>query len=228
MKKILALVMAVAMLLSCAAFAEEAKDPMEVDRSLEARLNLAWVNPEILTQEWTLTAAYISEDFIEEFELEDVTAGLIPMAPGTATMVINAEKNHCASDKALGQITDQANYWHDHVYCMNGTIVFSAYEDEKYTLKSEWNEWTYEARGEMDGDYNYGPAKTKVKGDDDFLYWNELVGVDCQEEEMKYIFMNTSGQLVLCATDGNIVTNPKKAIFFAYIFDKVVPAEAAE
>jgi hypothetical protein len=43
---------------------------------------------------------------------------------------------------------------------------------------------------------------------------------------MKYIFMNTSGQLVLCYADKNI-TNEKygaKYVGIAYIFDKVVPA----
>ncbi len=226
MKKILALVMAIAMILSCTAFAEEAKDPMEIDRSFEARLDLAWVNPETLTQEWTLTAAWIGEEFIEDFGIEGVEAGLIPVAPGTATMIINAVKDHCASDPSLGQITDQGNYFHDHVYCMNGTIVFAAHADEEYTIKSEWDEWDFDARGEMDGDYNYGPAKTHLKGDDDFLYWTEITGIDYEDqEEMKYIFINTSGQLVLCYAEKNLTKVKNNTVGFAYIFDKVVPAE---
>lgn len=228
MKKFLAMIMAVAMLLSCVAFAEEAKDPMEIDRSLEARLELAWVNPETLTGEWTLSAAWIGEEFIEDYEVEGAEAGLIAVTPGAITMTVNALLDHCASDPALGQITDQGNYWHDHVYCMEGTLAFAAYPDEEYTIRSNWNEWAYEARGEMEGDYNYGPTKTKVKGDDDLLHWTELTGIDYEDqEEVKYIFMNTSGQLVLCYADKNIVNAKNNTVGFAYIFDKVVPAEEA-
>ncbi len=226
MKKLLALIMAVAMLLSCAVFAEDAKDPMEIDRSLDAKLNLTWVNPETLTADWTLTAAWIGEEFIEDFEIEGVEAGLIAVTPGAITMTINAELNHCASDPSLGQITDQGNYWHDHVFCMNGTLTFADFADEKYTIKSEWDEYDFDARGEQDGDYNYGPAKTHLKGDDDLLHWTDITGIDYEDqEEMKYIFMNTSGQLVLCYAEKNIVNAKNNTIAFAYIFDKVVPAE---
>ncbi len=238
MKKFLALVMAVAMMLSCTVFAEEAKGPMEIDRSLEARLDVAWVDPataaveegfETMTQEWTLSAAWIGEDFIDEFEIEGVEAGLIAVTPGAIKMTIKAVKDHCASDPSLGQITDQANYWHDHVFCMEGTLVFAGHEDEEFTIKSNWDEWSYEARGEMEGDYNYGPAKTKVKGDDDFLYWTEITGIDYEDqEEMKYIFMNTSGQLVLCYADKNLTKDKNNTVGFAYIFDKVVAEEAAQ
>ena len=215
MKKFLAMLMAAMMLLSCVAFAEA--DPVEIDRSLEARLNLAWAwnvteenpanadMPKALTGEWTLAAAYISEDFIDEFEIEGAEAGLIEVTPGAITLTINALLDHCASDASLGQITDQGNYWHDHVYCMDGSMVFAAYPDEKYTLKSNWDEFSFTARGEMDGDYNYGPAKTKIKGDDDFLHWADITGINYEDqEEMKHIFMNTSGQIVLCYADKNI------------------------
>ncbi len=239
MKKFLAMIMAAMMLLSCVAFAEEAKNPVEIDRSLDARLNLAWAwnvteenpakaeLPKALTGEWTLSAAYIGEAFIDDFEIEGVEAGLIAVTPGAITLTINAILDHCASDASLGQITDQGNYWHDHVYCMDGTMVFAAYPDEEYTLKSNWDEFSYTARGEMDGDYNYGPAKTKVKGDDDLLHWTEITGIDYEDqEEMKHIFMNTSGQLVLCYADKNICNEKYDGEYvgIAYIFDKVVPA----
>ena len=49
------------------------------------------------------------------------------------------------------------------------------------------------------------------------------------QEEMKHIFMNTSGQLVLCFADKNIVNEKYdgKYVGIAYIFDKVAE-EAAE
>ena len=238
MKKFLAMIMAVMMLLACAA-AEEAKNPVEIDRSLDARLNLAWAwnvtkensanadLPKTLQGDWTLAAAYIGEAFIDDFEIEGVEAGLIAVTPGAITLTIEALLDHCASDASLGQITDQGNYWHDHVYCMGGTMTFAAYPDEEYTLKSNWDEFSFNARGEMDGDYNYGPAKTKVKGDDDLLHWTEITGIDYEDqEEMKHIFMNTSGQLVLCYADKNIVNEKYDGSYvgIAYIFDKVVPA----
>ncbi len=243
MKKFLAMMMAIAMMLSCVACAEEAKDPMEIDRSLDARLNVAWAwkvteenpanaeLPKQLTGEWALSAAYISADFIDEFEIEGVEAGLIPVTPGAIKLTINALLDHCASDASLGQITDQGNYFHDHVYCMEGTMTFADFADEKYTLKSNWDEYSYQARGEMDGDYNYGPAKTKVKGDDDLLHWTEITGVAYEDqEEMKHIFMNTSGQLVLCYADKNICNEKYdgKYVGIAYIFDQVVEEVPAE
>ncbi len=222
MKKFLALVMAVAMLLSCVAFAEEAKDPMEIDRAIETKLETNWVG------NWALSGAYIGEEFIEDYEIEGVEAGLIEVAPGAITMTIEALLNHCASDAALGQIVDQAAYLHAHVYCLGGTIAFPAYPDEEYKINNEWDEFGYVVRGEMDGDFNYGPAKTHIKGDDDYLHWGEITGVEFEEpEEMKYIFMNTSGQLVLCFAEKNLTKEKNNTIGFAYIFDKVVE-EAAE
>lgn len=238
MKKFLAMIMAVMMLLACAA-AEEAKNPVEIDRSLDARLNLAWAwnvtkensanadLPKTLQGDWTLAAAYIGESFIDDFDIEGVEAGLIAVTPGAITLTIEALLDHCASDASLGQITDQGNYWHDHVYCMAGTMTFAAYPDEEYTLKSNWDEFSFTARGEMDGDYNYGPAKTKIKGDDKLLHWTEITGIDYEDqEEMKHIFMNTSGQLVVCFADKNIVNEKYDGSYvgIAYIFDKVVPA----
>ncbi len=235
MKKILALVMAVAMLLSCAAFAEEAevKNPMEVDRAAEASLEKAWVDPETLTAEWTLVNAWIGEDFIDDYEVEGVEPGLIAVAPGTATMTITAILNECANDPSTGPVVDQASYIHAFTYCMEGKLVFAAHEDEAYTWLTHWNEWAYVVRGENDGDFNCGPAKISIRGEDELLYWTEITGVDYEDqEEMKYMFINTSGQLVLCYADKNIVSNAKneKTIGIAYIFDKVVPEteEAAE
>lgn len=222
MKKFLALIMAAMMLLSCVAFAEEAKDPMEIDRAITTKLETNWVG------EWTLSAAWMGEEFIEDFGVEGVEAGLIEVKPGAITMTIEALLNHCASDKSLGQIVDQAAYLHAHVYCLNGTITFADYPDEEYTIKNEWDEFGYVVRGEMDGDFNYGPAKTHVKGDDDLLHWTEITGVDYEDqEEVKYIFMNTSGQLVLCYAEKNLTKEKNNTIGFAYIFDKVVPAEEA-
>ena len=217
MKKFLALLMAAMMLLSCVAFAEEAKDPMEIDRAITTKLESHWVG------NWTLANAWIGEEFIDDYGVEGVEAGLIEVKPGAITMTIEALLNHCASDKSLGQIVDQAAYLHAHVYCLGGTIAFADYPDEEYTIKNEWDEYAYVVRGEMDGDFNYGPAKVNIKGEDDYIYWNDLTGFDFEEiEEFKYIGMNKDGQIVITACDKNIATKEKAEIWFAYIFDKVV------
>ena len=219
MKKFLALIMAAAMLLSCVAFAEEV-NPVEIDRTLESRLELAWVG------DWTLSAAYIGEDFIDEFGVEGVEPGLLTVTPGAITLSVTAELDHCASDRSLGQIVDQGAYLHAHVYCMLATMTFADHADEEYKLESSWDEWSYVVRGEMDGDFNYGPAKTHIKGDDDLLHWAEITGVEVEDmEEMKYIFINTNGQLVLCYAEKNLTKEKNNTVGVAYIFDKVVPAE---
>ncbi len=223
MKKFLALLMAAMMLLSCVAFAEEAKDPMEIDRAITTKLETNWVG------DWTLSGAWIGEEFIDDFGIEGVEAGLIEVKPGAITMSIEALLNHCASDKSLGQIVDQAAYLHAHVYCLNGTIAFADYPDEEYTIKNEWDEFGYVVRGEMDGDFGYGPAKTHIKGDDDLMHWTDITGIDYEDqEEIKYIFMNTSGQLVLCYAEKNLTKEKNNTIGFAYIFDKVVEEVPAE
>ena len=229
MKKFFALLLAIATLLSCAAFAEEAApaihemDPelvMTIDR--KAHLT-SWEGT------WVLKAAYVGEFFIEEFELEGVEPGLYPVMENALTLELHALLNNSANDKSLGAIVDQGSYIHADVYDLDGTLTFAEEFGEKKpgTIFSAWNEFGFVVTGEHTGFYTHGPAKTHVKAGDDTLYWNEITGIELDDtEEMKYIFMNTSGQLVLCYADKNI-TNEKygaEYVGIAYIFDKVVPA----
>lgn len=231
MKKIVALVMVLAMMLSCTAFAEPTKIEFGTENTLvynreivDAAHVTAWQG------QWVLVAAYMSEDGIDECELEDVEEGFYAVPENAVFLELEALLDASANDPATGPIVDQANYWHAHTHDLKGTLTLPEDIDEDgYTLKNTWQEWNYTVRGEQDGDFNYGPAKVNIKGEDDFLYWNELTGFDFEEiEEFKYIGMNYDGQIVIAATDKNIATNAKASILFAYIFAPVVAEEAAE
>ena len=105
-----------------------------------------------------------------------------------------------------------------------GTLTFSkeiAPDDEPYTVKSAWDEWPNNViRGENDGDFNYGPAKTHVKGEEDDLYWAAITGVEVEDmDEMKYIGMNKAGQIILCYADDNVAKKDGD-VCFAYIFER--------
>ena len=232
MKKIVALIMVLAMMLSCTALAEPTllvdfgdENTLVYNREVtEASHVTAWEG------EWVLVAAYISEDGIEEFEFEDVEPGYYAVPENAVTMTLTALLDASANDPATGPIVDQANYWHAHTHDLSGTITFPEEIDEDgFTVKNTWAEWKNTVRGEQDGDFNYGPAKCSIKGDDDFLYWNEMTGFDFEEiEDFKYIGINMNGQIVICSANKNIVTNEKAKIYFAYIFAPVVAEEAAE
>lgn len=234
MKKFLALVMAVAMMLSCTAFAEpillaDFGDPDEL--MVYNREQYKQYPVEDWAGDWVLVAAYVSEAFIEEFEYEDVTAGFYAVPENAIIMNVNPLYDASNTDPlGSGPIVDMANYYHCHTYDLEGTLTFAEQfgEAEPYTFANKWEEWIYTVRGEQDGDFNAGPCKTYFKGEDkDFLRWVDVTGLDFEDmEDMKYIGMNNNGQMVICSASKNIVTNEKADIFLAYIFEKVVPTEA--
>ena len=221
MKKILALLLAV-MMLPCIALADAAtvlaSDPEEMmtfDRESDVT---AWEG------NWTLVAAYIGEDYAEENGLE--TTGLIPLTvENAATLTIETVLDGSANDKQLGTMVDVASYIHAHVYDMSGTLTFvdavATGDEAVYTVKTAWDEWPNNVvRGENDGDFNIGPAKTHIKGEDETLYWATLTGVEVEDmDEMKYIGLNTNGQLILCYADDN-VAKKEGDVCFAYIFER--------
>ena len=97
MKKILSLVMALAMVLGCFAMAEttsildaDMDELLVLDR--ESSLN-DWEG------EWVLVAAYITADFAEEYDVEQ--SGLLAVPENAATLTITALKDATANDKVL-------------------------------------------------------------------------------------------------------------------------------
>lgn len=216
MKKLFALLLAAVLLVPCLALAETdllSADPEELmtfDRSSHVT---DWEGT------WVLAAAYVGEDFADEYDV-DVT-GIIPVKENAATLEITTILDASANDKQLGTMVDVASYIHGHTHDLAGVLTFSAdiTDDEPYTVKSAWDEWPNNViRGENDGDFNYGPAKTHVKGEEDDCHWADITGVEIEDiEEMKYIGVNTAGQLILCYADDNVAKKDGD-VGFAYIF----------
>ena len=246
MKKILALVMAAMLLLSCVAFAEPTKIEYGTENTLVYAREVAYAAeaadvdslgnatdmgrvPTGLAHvtswvgEWVLVAAYVSEAGLEEYDL-DGEEGFYAVPENT--MILNLEALYDASaNDPSGPLVDVANYFHAHCYDLAGTITLPEDIDEDgLKVKNVWSDWASNVRGNADGDFNFGPAKVTIKGDDDYLYWNEMTGFDFEEiEEFKFIGMNLDGQIVITACEKNPVTKPDTDIWFALVFDKVVP-----
>ena len=241
MKKILALVLALSMLLCGVAFAEQTAPVTDETAPVtgEEVVLTIWekdvaevvaYNYESVIDDWAgkwnLIAAYIGEEYAEDYEVE-CTPGLLPVMENALVVEIELLLDASANDPS-GVLVDTANYYHCHAYDIAGTLTFAAElvgeEAEPYTLSSIWDQWPNNVvRGEGDGDFNFGPAKVSIKGDDDYLYWNTLTGFDFEEiEEFKYIGMNLDGQIVITACEKNIATKEDAEIWFALVFDKVV------
>lgn len=251
MKKIVALIMVLAMMLTCTAFAEPTQLAdfgdentlvyareiaySETDGDVDAlgnatnsgKVPVGYAHVTAWAGEWELVAAYVSEDGIEEFEFEGVEPGYYAVPAGvvlTLNPLFDESANH-----PNGVMADQAAYLHAHAYDLKGTLTMTEEIDDAYELALDFNAWANVVRGEMDADMNFGPIKVSFKkGDDDFLYWNALTGFDWEDiDEFKYIGMNENGQILVCAANKNIATNEKAKIFYAYIFAPVVAEEAA-
>lgn len=245
MKKILALVVAAMLLLSCVAFAEPTKieygtentlvyarevayaaDAADVDSLGNAtdmgRVPTGLAHVTSWVGEWVLVAAYMSESGMEEYDL-DGEEGFYAVPENTMFLTLEAKYDASANDPS-GPLVDVANYFHAHCYDLAGTITLPEDIDEDgFKVKNVWSDWASKVRGNADGDFNFGPAKVTIKGDDDYIYWNEMTGFDFDEiEEFKYIGMNLDGQIVITACDKNIATKDNAKIWFALVFDKVV------
>ena len=235
MKKIVALVLAAMMLLACTAFAEPALIEYGTDNTLVFDKTVAKLEDGTPTGtghmtawsgEWVLVAAYMSEDGIDEYEFEDVEPGYYAVPANAVKMTLEALIS--ARNTPEGPIVHDANYWkYVHAMDLEGTILFAEdICDEPYEINTTWKEFSNDIRADQDADMNFGPGKIFLKGEDDYLHWNELTGFDFEEiEEFKYLALNMDGQLVLCSATKNLATNSKAKVMFAYIFEKVVPEE---
>ncbi len=219
MRKFLALLLAALMVLPCLVSAEDilSADPEEVMTFDRESPVTDWEG------EWVLAAAYIGEDFADENDIE--TTGLIAVPEGAVTMTVTAVMDGSATGSDAGVMVDQAAYIHAHVYDMEATVKFAAdITDEEAGLKLPWDGWQYTVRGENDGDFNKGVGKlSKVAADDKSLYFGKVTGVENEaisDENMKYVGMNTAGQLIVCYSDDNMVKK-EGDVAFAYIFVRV-------
>ena len=145
MKKILSLVMALAMVLGCFAMAEttsildaDMDELLVLDR--ESSLN-DWEG------EWVLVAAYITADFAEEYDVEQ--SGLLAVPENAATLTITALKDATANDKELGTMVDVASYIHDHTYDLSGELTFSDTSSCAQLARVELPEASWSLQGEQ-------------------------------------------------------------------------------
>lgn len=213
MKKIVSLLLATLMLLTCAAFAE-ALDPATVTEFDRQSPVTDWEG------EWVLIGAYIGEEYAEEYGIG--ATGLVEVPEKAATMSVATILDASATGSDAGVMVDQAAYIHAHVYDMEATVNFSAdITDDVATLRLPWDGWLYEVRGENDGDFNMGVGKlSKVSAEEKSLYFTTVTGIeseDIDDEGMKYVGMNTNGQLIVCYSEENLVKKDAE-VAFGYIF----------
>lgn len=254
MKKILALVMVLAMMLSSAAFADKIEYGTENTLVLatEVAYEAEAADVDVLGNavdggkvptglahvtswggKYVLVAAYISEYCIDEYDVEDVEAGFYAVPENTVYLELTPMYDASANDPS-GPLVDQGNYWHAHCYDLAGSLTLSEDIDEDgYKVSAVFDQWKNEVRGNADGDFNFGPTKAVIKGEDDYIYWGELTGLEIEaveEEELdgfEFIGMNLDGQILVMASDKNVATKGADEITLVYVFDKVVE-EAAE
>lgn len=213
MKKLFALLLAGIMLLGCAALAE-ALDPATVtDFDRESNVT-TWEG------EWVLVGAYIGEDYAADLGID--VSGLLEVPENAATMTVTAVYDGSATGSDAGVMVDQANYWHAHVYDMNADITFASGETANIYLP--WDGWNFVVRGEGDGDFGNGVGKlSKVNSDDKSLYFGAVTGVeseDIADEKVKFVGMNTAGNLIVCYSDDNLVKKDGE-VGFGFIFARV-------
>ncbi len=224
MKKLLSLILAAVMMVSCCAFAESIleADPEEVMSFNRKAPVTDWEG------EWVLAAAYIGEDFADENDIE--TKGLIAVPENAVTMSVKAILDGSATGSDAGVMVDQASYIHTHVYDIEAKLAFDAsITDDEATLKLPWDGWDWTKDDEWTGwteGSTYickGVGKlSKVGADDKSLYFCTVTGVENEaisDENMKYMGLNEAGQLIVCYSDDNMVKKDGD-VAFAYIFVK--------
>lgn len=224
MKKLLSLVLAALMMVSCAALAEDitAADPETVMTFNRKAPVTDWEG------EWVLAAAYIGKDFAEENEI--ATTGLLKVPEKAVTMSVKALLDNSATGSDAGVMVDQASYIHAHVYDIEAAVKFDAsIAEEEASLKLPWDGWDWTKDEEWTGwteGSTYvckGVGKlSKVGAEDKSLYFGKVTGVENEaisDENMKYMGMNEAGQLIVCYSDDNLVKKDGEPAF-AYIFVK--------
>ena len=219
MKKTLILILAALMAFSCIAHADSIldADPEEIMTFDRESPVTDWEG------EWVLAAAYIGEDFADENDIK--VTGLIAVPENAVKMTVTAVMDLSATGSPEGVMVDMAAYIHCHVYDMEATLKFDeSITDEEPYLRVPWDGWLYTVRGEQDGDFNMGVGKfSKVTAKEKNLYFCDVTGVDSDaiaDENMKYVGMNTAGQLIVCYSDDNMVKK-NGDVAFAYIFVRV-------
>ena len=214
MKKIVALVLALAMMASCVALADEVIVLANEGTATTNSFVEAWAGT------WTLESAYIGAEFAEENGIEQ--SGVVALADGaTATLTLTADLDASATGSSAGVMVDQAAYYHAHVYDVDGTLV---YGEEEIDVKCPWDGWTYTVPSEGACDYSgaIGKLSKKVTGE----AFSALTGIENEaitDEKMVYIGMTEDGKMVLAYADANLCKKGNdEEIGYALIFAPAV------
>ena len=215
MKKILVLLLALIMTVACTVHAEGI-----LDADPEAVLTFDRESPVTdWVGEWVLAAAYIGEEFAEDNDIE--TTGFIAVPEKAVTMSVAAVLDASATGSPDGVMVDMGNYIHAHVYDMQAAVKFDpSISEEEVSMVLPWDGWLYTVRGENDGDFNKGVGKLNKPTNEKTLCFEKVTGVENEaisDERMTYMGMNTSGQLIVCYSDDNLVRKDGE-IGYAYIF----------
>ena len=220
MKKLIALLLTLVLVLPCLAFAEEGSileaDPEEL---------LAFNREAPVTDwegNWVAVAAFIGEEYADDNEID--VHGLIAVPENAVMIAVETIMDGSATGSDAGVMVDQAAYLHAHVYDMSAVVTYAAdIAEEEAKLYLPWDGWNYTVRGEQDGDFNMGVGKlSKVSADDQSLYFTKVTGVESEEiddEKMKYVGLTNSGYLVVCYCEENLVKKEVE-VSFGYIFKK--------
>lgn len=210
MKKIFAVILAVLMLVSCTAFADDVLEFVNEGSKGTNSFVEDWAG------EYVLTAYYVGEDFADE---NDVEAGIFEIE-SDATLTVEASLDASATGSDAGVMVDQAAYFHAHVYDMDAVLT---YGDEEVVLKCPWDGWVFSVPGEGECDYDssVGKLSKNLKGD----VFMEILGMEeneAFEEALKYVGMTTDGNIIICFSESNLCKKGNDAeIGYALIFSPV-------
>ena len=198
MKKLLVMVMVLAMFIPTFAMATAEVNPLELNYSADSTE---------YEGNWVLTSAY------------EVENGFLEVPENAATLEVKVKVEY-------NELVDMEAYIHADVNNLQGTLSFSHDEIDvdDYRCSANYDDFTV-ADFDAEGVYkSTGAVKFKVRDDDEGVFFDVLTGVEIEDMEIfEVLALNTSGQLVLGYSDDKIERGADEGEFaYAYIFDKVV------
>lgn len=201
MKKILSLVLCLALLVPFFALAEKPaeKKPEEI-----LALNYE-AKPQDYEGTWVLTQAYAKDK------------GMLPVPEKALTMEVKISM-------LLNKLVDSEKYLHADATDLQGTLAFTHDKiklDDDYKLSVAYDDFTkFVVVGEGEC-HSTGAAKVKIRDDDEGLFFDVLTGVEIEDMElMNVLGLNADGQLILGYSEDSIIRDPEAVFEYAYVFTK--------
>lgn len=195
MKKALALVLALCMMVPFFALAED--------------FDLV-LNREVTVKDyegaWVLVGAYLKD------------AGFLAVPENAATLEFKTQEE-------AYKLVDMAAYIHNDVLNLQGFLTFTydkIDQEEPYKVTTSWDNFP-DAEVAKDGEMfvEKGAAKTKIRDDDETLYFSVLTGADVDDEDMdlmNVIGINAAGQLILGYSEEHIESSKNADAEWEYVY----------